>query len=52
MIHCLMKLARTTEPNLESEIDKIKKDKISTNQESLKGKKINLIKCIVTMYFY
>ena len=30
---------------IQSKIDKIKKDKISTNQESLKGEKINLIKC-------
>ena len=30
---------------IQSKIDKIKKDKMSTNQGSLKGEKINLIKC-------
>ena len=29
---------------IQSEIDKIKKDKMSTNRESLKGEKINLLK--------
>ena len=35
---------------IQSKIDKIKKDKMSTNQGSLKGEKINLINAIMRYY--
>ena len=37
---------------IQLKIDKIKKDKMSTNQDSLQGEKIDLIKCLSMHYYH